>query len=108
MELERQGGSRWGNRHPHAKTRQTNPREITGYVAERLVEVYALVSAGGRLTSFRPNTDIDHKDMIVDERGHLRNAYIQVKCATRLNKRGEIMCQVRYRDGHIFNDPRLV
>ncbi len=108
MALDRQRASDGVDRRVQLKTRQIIPGAISGYVAERLVEVYALLSADGRLTSFRPNTDIDHKDMIVDERGRLRNAYVQIKCATRLNKRGEVVCQVRYRDGEIFNDPRLV
>lgn len=45
------------------------PTNISGNVAELLVEVYALLSAGGKLTSWRPGIDIDHKDLIFDEVG---------------------------------------
>ena len=58
---------------------------MTGFVAECLVQAYAILGAGGRLVGFLPGTDIDHKDLIVDQVGGFLNAYIQVKCATQLH-----------------------
>ena len=85
------------------------PKKISGYAAELLVEVYALLGAGGKLTSFRPNIDIDHKDLVFDELGpRLRSAYVQVKCVTRLNKEGQVTCIVRYLKGRPIANDRLV
>src|SRR5437660_12331553 len=74
------GGRRNGS---PARRLRPLPKKISGYVAELLVEAYALLGAGGKLTSFRPNIDIDHKDLVFDELGsRLRSAYVQVKSLT--------------------------
>ena len=88
--------------------RSRMPTSLTGYVAERLVEVYTILSANGRLTSFKPGSDVDHKDLIIDERGGNRNLYEQVKCATHLNPKGRIICNARYHVGEIPDSPRLI
>lgn len=68
-----------------------------------------MLGAGGKLTSFRPNIDIDHKDLVFDELGaRLRSAYVQVKCVTRLNKVGQVNCLVTYLNGKPIANGRLV
>ena len=85
------------------------PNKVSGYVAELLVEVYALLSAGGKLTSFRPNIDIDHKDLVFDELGaRLRNLYVQVKCLTHLTNGYQVVCLVKYPNGKPITNDRFV
>lgn len=98
-----------GNVGSLASERWIPSRNIAGYVAELLVEVYALLSADGKLTSWRPNIDIDHKDIVFDELGsRLLSAYVQVKCATRLSKGFQINCLVKYPDGKPITNDRFV
>lgn len=91
---------------------QMRPREfpdsLIAYVSERLVEVYAILGAGGKLTSFRPGIDIDHKDLILDERDTTRSAYVQVKCATHVYEHGTVHFIADYPEGTIPSSPRLV
>jgi hypothetical protein len=84
------------------------PDPVMGYVIECLVEAYLLVSGGGRLTTARPNTDVDHKDFIVDMRGHYRSLYIQVKGSPRVFGRQIFQAGVDFREGKVMSDPRLV
>jgi hypothetical protein len=79
-----------------------------GYVIERLVEAYLLIGGGGRLTTARPNVDVDHKDFIVDLKGRYRSLYIQVKGSPRLFGRQIFQAGVDYREGKVMSDPRLV
>jgi hypothetical protein len=79
-----------------------------GYVAERLVEVYALLGAGGELSSFKPGSDVDHKDYIVDRRGSVRNVYLQVKCATHPDSDGRVVCQANFRGDELLSSPRFL
>ncbi len=92
-----------GSRRPHEF-----PPALVGYAAERLVEVYAILGAGGKLTSFRPGSDVDHKDLILDERGGTRSAYVQVKCATHPDEHDTVRFFARYPDAAIPSSPRLV
>ena len=55
--------------------------KLWGAVAEALVAAYALISAGGKLSSYRPFTDVDGKDIIIDLVGGFKDIYVQVKCA---------------------------
>lgn len=50
---------------------------LWGSVAEALVAAYALISAAGKLTSYRPFTDVDGKDIIIDLVGGFMDIYIQ-------------------------------
>ena len=84
------------------------PGSLTGYVAERLVEVHALLSAGGDLSSFKPGADVDHKDIIVDRRGGFANAYVQVKSATHVDREGRVVCFADYPEDAVPEHPRLV
>jgi hypothetical protein len=94
---------------PLAIARRLFPRKISGYVAELLVEVYALLSSGGKLTSFRPNIDIDHKDLVFDELGsRLRSVYIQVKCLTHLSHGYQLTCLVKFSDGKPITNDRFI
>ena len=90
-----------------AKHGKRLPPVLVGYIIECLVEAYALLGASGRLTTARPDSDVDHKDFIVDERGGYRSIYLQVKGATRLY-RGTLRVFVRYSKGEVLSDPRLV
>lgn len=60
------------------------PPVLLGYAIECLVEAHALLGSAGRLTTARPDSDVDHKDFIVDERGGYRSIYLQVKGSPRL------------------------
>jgi len=80
---------------------------LAGYIIECLVEAYALLGAAGRLTTARPDSDVDHKDFIVDERGGYRSIYLQVKGATALDH-GVLRVFARYAKGEVLSDSRLV
>jgi hypothetical protein len=84
------------------------PDPVMGYVIECLVEAYLLIGGGGRLTTARPDTDVDHKDFIVDRRGGYRSIYIQVKGSPRVFGRQIFQAGVDYREGKVMSDPRLV
>jgi hypothetical protein len=80
---------------------------LVGYIIECLVEAYALLGASGRLTTARPDSDVDHKDFIVDERGGYRSIYLQVKGATGVHH-GTVRVFVRYSKGEVLSSRRLV
>ena len=84
------------------------PDQLMGYVIERLVEAYLLIGGAGRLTTARPNVDVDHKDFIVDLKGRYRSLYIQVKGSPRLFGRQIFQAGVDYREGKVMSDPRLI
>jgi hypothetical protein len=79
-----------------------------GYVIECLVEAYVLIGAAGRLTTARPDVDVDHKDFIVDKRGGYRSHYVQVKGSSRLSKSGRFTATVDYIEHRVLSDPRLI
>jgi hypothetical protein len=81
---------------------------VVGYISERLVEVYAILGTGGKLTSFKPGVDVDHRDLIFDERGRNRNVYAQVKCALAANPRGLFEFNAYYPAGDPPSTPRFV
>jgi len=81
---------------------------LAGYIGERLAEVYAIVTSGGKLTSFRPGADVDHKDLIFDERGRNRNVYVQVKCAQAARPNGLFAFRANYPAGDINSSARFV
>ena len=100
------GGRRNGS---PVRRRRPLPKKISGYVAELLVEAYALLGAGGKLTSFRPNIDIDHKDLVFDELGsRLRSAYVQVKSLTHPSNPYQVICLVKYSDGKPITNDRFI
>jgi len=82
------------------------PAVLIGEVAELLARAYVLASSRGRLTTFEPDADVDHKDFIVDRRGGDRHAYIQVKCATRLRQK-QVWCVARYLPHQIPTSARV-
>src|SRR2546421_10220126 len=84
------------------------PDPLMGYVIECLVEAYILVGGRGRLTTARPDVDVDHKDFIVDRRGGYRSLYVQVKGSPRVFGRQIFQAGVDYREGKVLSDPRLV
>jgi hypothetical protein len=69
--------------------------KLWGAVAEALVAAYALLSASGKLTSYRPFTDVDGKDIIIDLAGGFKDIYIQVKCALGIDRNRRIGGLVR-------------
>jgi hypothetical protein len=81
---------------------------LWGAVAEALVAAYALIGAGGKLTAYRPFSDVDGKDIIIDLAGGFKDIYLQVKCALGLSRSGRIGGTVRLRHGYIPSDPKLV
>ena len=100
------GGRRNG---PAARRPRPLPKKISGYVAELLVEAYALLGAEGKLTSFRPNIDIDHKDLVFDELGsRLRSAYVQVKSLTHPSNPYQVICLVKYSNGKPITNDRFI
>jgi hypothetical protein len=88
-------------------SRRLSP-SVVGYISERLVEVYAILSSWGKLTSFKPGVDVDHKDLIFDERGRNRNVYAQVKCALTAGKLGLFEFNAYYPAGVLPSSPRFV
>jgi hypothetical protein len=83
------------------------PTGLMGYVIECLVEAYVLVGAAGRITTARPDVDLDHKDLLVDERGGFRYIYIQVKGSPKLHANGNFYAVVEYPNQQIMADTRL-
>jgi hypothetical protein len=83
------------------------PTVLMGYAIECLVEAYALIGGGGRLTTARPDSDVDHRDFIVDEVGGYVTIYLQVKGSPRLYDY-KLKLFVQYPKGEVLSDPRLV
>jgi len=79
-----------------------------GAVAEALVAAYALIGANGKLTSYRPFSDVDGKDIIMDLAGGFKDIYIQVKCTLGLTRSRRIAGTVRLHRDHIPADAKLV
>src|SRR5437667_12740611 len=69
--------------------------KLWGAVAEALVAAYALMSAKGKLSSYRPFTDVDGKDLVIDLAGGFKDIYVQVKCALGIDRNGRIGVPVR-------------
>lgn len=82
--------------------------KLWGAVAEALVAAYALISAAGKITSYRPYTDVDGKDIIIDLAGGFEDLYIQVKCALATNHSHRLGGSVRLRKEQIRSDPKFV
>jgi hypothetical protein len=82
--------------------------KLWGAVGEALVAAYALMSAGGKLSSYRPFTDVDGKDIIIDLAGGFKDIYIQVKCALEINRNHRIGGTVRVHREHVPSSPRFV
>ena len=82
--------------------------KLWGSVAEALVAAYAMISAGGKLTSYRPSTDVDGKDIIIDLAGGFMDVYLQVKCALGINRNHRIGGTVRLHKDHIPSSAKLV
>jgi hypothetical protein len=81
---------------------------LWGAVGEALVAAYALMSAGGKLTSYRPFTDVDGKDIIIDLAGGFKDIYIQVKCAVGLDRHRRIGGLVHLHRDHVPSSPKFV
>ncbi len=84
------------------------PNKLMGYVIECLVEAYILLGARGRLTTARPDSDVDHKDFIVDLLGGYKSLYLQVKGSANLHPHAMFEACVDYAKHTIRDDPRLV
>jgi hypothetical protein len=82
--------------------------KLWGAVGEALVAAYALMSAGGKLSSYRPFTDVDGKDIIIDLAGGFKDIYIQVKCAVGIGRNRRIDGTVRLYRGHVPSSPSFV
>jgi hypothetical protein len=99
VERKRTGG--------YGRSRQL-PNKLMGYVIECLVEAYVLLGAHGRLTTARPDSDVDHKDFIVDLLGGFQSIYLQVKGSANLHKHGMVEVCVDYANHKVMADPRLL
>jgi len=84
------------------------PNKLMGYAIECLVEAYILLGARGGLTTARPDSDVDHKDFIVDLLGGFQTIYLQVKGSANLRKHGMVEVCVEYANHKVVADPRLV
>lgn len=83
-------------------------KSLKGHCAELLVEAFAILGAPGRLSGFSARSDVDHKDLIIDEVGGFLDVYLQVKCATGLDAEGHIVCTAHYPVGQIPSHPRFI
>jgi hypothetical protein len=77
-------------------------------VAEALVAAYALIGAAGKLSSYRPFTDVDGKDIVIDLAGGFEDIYLQVKCALQINRNRRIGGTVRLHRDHVPSSPKFV
>ena len=82
--------------------------KLWGAVAEALVAAYALIGAAGKLSSYRPFTDVDGKDIVIDLAGGFRDIYLQVKCALEINRNHRIGGTVRLHRDHVPSSPRFI
>ena len=82
--------------------------KLWGAIAEALVAAYALISAAGKLSSYRPFTDVDGKDIIIDLAGGFKDIYIQVKCAVGVNRNHRVGGTVRLHRDHLPISPKFV
>jgi hypothetical protein len=82
--------------------------KLWGAVAEALVAAYALMSASGKLSSYRPFTDVDGKDIVIDLAGGFKDIYIQVKCALGIDRNKRIGGTVRLHRDEIPSSPKFV
>ncbi len=82
--------------------------KLWGAVAEALVAAYALIGANGKLTSYRPFSDVDGKDIIIDLAGGFKDIYVQVKCALGLNRYRRIGGTVRLHRDYVPADAKFV
>ena len=82
--------------------------KLWGTIAEALVAAYALIGASGKLTSYRPFTDVDGKDIVIDLAGGFKDIYIQVKCALGIDRNGRIGGTVRLHRDHVPSSPKFV
>src|ERR1700694_3785755 len=83
------------------------PTVLMGYAIECLVEAYILIGSGGRLTTARPDSDVDHRDFIVNEMGGYHTIYLQVKGTPSLDQQ-QVKILVHFPEGKVPSDPRLV
>jgi hypothetical protein len=83
------------------------PTVLMGYAIECLVEAYVLIGSGGRLTTARPDSDVDHRDFIVNEIGGYSTIYLQVKGSPTLSRQ-QVKILVHFPKGKVFSDPRLI
>ena len=91
---------------PSRKLHQND--KLWGAVAEALVAAYALMSAGGKLSSYRPFTDVDGKDIVIDLVGGFKDIYLQVKCSLGINRNRRITGTVRLHRDRIPASPKFV
>src|SRR5438105_12404780 len=91
---------------PSRKLHQND--KLWGAVAEALVAAYALISAAGKLSSYRPFTDVDGKDIIIYLAGGVMDIYIHVKCAVRVNRNHRVGGSVRLHRDHLSISPKFV
>jgi len=84
------------------------PNKLMGYAIECLVEAYVLLGARGRLTTARPDADVDHKDFIVDLLGGYSSIYLQVKGSANLHPHAMFEVCVDYAKHTIRADSRLL
>jgi hypothetical protein len=82
--------------------------KLWGAVAEALVAAYALIGAAGKLSSYRPFTDVDGKDIVIDLAGGFKDIYLQVKCALAINRNHRIGGTVRLHRDHVPSSPKFV
>jgi hypothetical protein len=82
--------------------------KLWGAVAEALIAAYALISAGGKLSSYRPFTDVDGKDIVIDLAGGFNDIYIQVKCALGIDRNRRIGGTVRLHRDEVPSNPKFV
>jgi hypothetical protein len=73
-----------------------------------MIAAYALMSAGGKLSSYRPFTDVDGKDIVIDLAGGFNDIYIQVKCALGIDRNRRIGGTVRLHRDRIPSSPKFV
>ena len=89
---------------PSRKLHQND--KLRGAVADALVAAYGLMSAGGKLSSYRPFTDVDGKDLVIDLAGGFKDIYVQVKCALGIDRNGRIGGMVRLHGDRIPSSPK--
>jgi hypothetical protein len=82
--------------------------KLWGAVAEALVAAYALISAGGKLSSYRPFTDVDGKDIVIDLAGGFKDIYVQVKCALGIDRNRRIGGTVRLHRDQVPSSRKFV
>jgi hypothetical protein len=82
--------------------------KLWGAVAEALVRRLCADQRWRQLSSYRPFTDVEGKDIVIDLAGGFKDIYVQVKCALGIDRNRRIGGTVRLHRDEVPSTPKFV